>query len=207
MATNAYLAGRKTYRRPQAILLSDSPPTTYTDGNGVTYYIPQGYEVNSNQAGGNFLILSDHNRSALDFKPNRIEKRERMVNGRMRSYHIADKQTLSTSWNNLPSRAFSLTPNFDNTTGLPLGTGTQYTVDGGAGGVDLLNWYENHTGSFWVFLAYDKHDNFPANGEYGHLGQYNEVIEMFISNFDHTVIKRGGNTYDLWNVSLSLEEV
>ena len=29
---------------------------------------------------------------------------------------------------------------------------------------------------------------------------------MFISNFDYTIEKRGGNTYDMWNVSITLEE-
>ena len=53
-----------------------------------------------------FLILSDHNRGELQFSPIRIEQRQRTVNGRMRSYHIAAKLTISTSWDMLPSRSF-----------------------------------------------------------------------------------------------------
>jgi hypothetical protein len=243
-----------------------------------------------------FIILSDHNRSALDFSNERIEQRERMINGRMRSYYIDDKLSISTSWDNLPSRAFKKKPNWESdfrqayvldasgdaeenemiyelafvtenpfvigdvvdisgiiSTGYNrknatitdirvdgavhqiviagsynasyesgglitiAGVGSsensndfelQYTVDGGAGGLDLLQWYENHPGSFWVFLAYDKFTNYGRDdvADYKHLDQYNEVIEMYISDFSYTVEKRGG-IYDLWSVSVSLEEV
>lgn len=213
MATANYLMGRKEYARPQAMLWADSEPTTATTTNGKTIYVPGGNEVGSASAGDNFLILSDHNRSPIDFKPNRIEKRERMINGRMRSYHIADKLTVSTSWTMLPSRSFTDNPAFNTTTGIPglassftTTAGDQYTIDGGAGGDEMLRWYENHTGSFWVYLAYDKHNNFVSD-EYKQLAEYNQAIEMFISNFDYSVQKRGGNNFDLWNISVSLEEV
>jgi hypothetical protein len=115
----------------------------------------------------------------------------------------------------LPSRAFSVNPQFNVATGLPtasvgltqLSTDRQYTVDGGAGGNELLDWYQNHTGSFYVFLAYDKKGNFAETGQYSHLAEYNEVIEMFITSFDYTVVKRGGSNFDFWNISVTLEEV
>ena len=207
MATASYMTGRKKYTRPQAMLWSENSGTLT---NGL--YIPNGIEVNGNPGSitdtaqyNQFLILSDDNRSSLDFKTNRIEKRERMINGRMRSYHIADKLSLSTSWNMLPSRSFYTVPNFNPTTGLPEVSGfghptqadEQYTTDGGAGGVEILDWYDNHKGSFWVYLAYDKYRNFPdGEGAYAHLHQYNQLIEMFISSFDYTVVKRGANNYD-----------
>ena len=147
MATSTYLAGRKTYRRPQAMLWSDLPPVTDPATNKI---VPDGYEVNAATAGDDFIVISDHNRKDISFKPERIEKRERMINGRMRSYHVADKMTISTSWDMLPSRAFSLDPQFNATTGAVTGIGTQYTVDGGAGGNELLDWYQNHTGPFYV---------------------------------------------------------
>jgi hypothetical protein len=202
MTTSTYLAGRKKYRRPQAMMWSDLPPIT---SGGLL--VPDGYEVNAATAGDDFIVLSDHNRKDISFKPERIEKRERMINGRMRSYHIADKMTISTSWDMLPSRAFSLDPQFNVTTGAITGLGTQYTVDNGAGGNELLDWYNNHKGSFYVFLAYDKKGNFAESGQYNHLAEYNEVIEMFISSFDYTVVKRGGSNYDFWNISVTLEEV
>lgn len=222
MATANYINNRKEYARPQAMLWADSEPTTAVTSAGKTIYVPGGKEVGSATGGvlnnaltdNNFIILSDHNRGPIDFKNNRIEKRERMINGRMRSYHIADKLSISVSWTMLPSRSFANDPLFDTTTGAiglaaPFNrtTGDQYTVDGGAGGNEIIDWYENHTGSFWVYLAYDKHSNFTGLDEYSQLAEYNQAIEMFVSNFDYSVQKRGGNNFDLWNISCSLEEV
>jgi hypothetical protein len=202
MANSSYMAGRKTYARPQALLFSENPGTI-VDGK----YVPSGDEVSTyNSVGEDFIILSDHNRGSLDFGVQRIENRQRTVNGRMRSYWIADKRTLSVSWTMLPSRSFSREPNFDPATGLPLGVGTDYTVDGGAGGAELLDWYENHYGTFYVFVAYDKLDVNNGDEQYAKLGQYAEVLEMYITDFSWNVQKRGGTNYDMWDVSISLEE-
>jgi hypothetical protein len=211
MATAAYLTGRRRYQRPQALLWSENPGTL-VDG----VYVPDGYELQGNydestdtDLVNQFLILSDHNRGELNFIPTRIEQRQRTINGRMRSYHIADKLTMSVSWNNLPSRGYYQDAAFDeeglsaykNTTG-------EFTSDGGAGGVELLDWYENHTGPFWMYLAYDKYSNFGKdNAAYGHLAQYNQIMQVYIADFNYSVVKRGGSNHDLWNISVSLEEV
>jgi hypothetical protein len=154
-----------------------------------------------------FITLSDHNRGSIDFSPQRIETRQRMINGRMRSYHIADKLVISTSWSMLPSRSYALKPNF-NEEGVASTPGLEYTADGGAGGAELLEWYNNHQGPFWVFLAYDNYPLFGSdNAAYGHLGQYNQIIEMYISDFSYSVKKRGGSNHDLWDIQVTLEEV
>jgi hypothetical protein len=115
----------------------------------------------------------------------------------------------------LPSRAFSTTSDINIVTGKsphvsagkPNAADTSYTTDGGAGGVEIKDWYDNHKGSFWVFLAYDNYSNFGKTDEdFNKLNRYNEVIEMFISNFTYSVVKRGSNNYDLWNISMTLEE-
>jgi hypothetical protein len=204
MATNAYMSGRKKYLRPQAMLFADNPGTKV---NG--FYIPDGDEIGaytgSEANTKDFLILSDDNRSEIDFRTVRIEKRERMINGRMRSYHIADKLTLSTSWTLIPSRSHDDVPTFNTVTGLS--PNKSYTTDGGAGGADMLEWYDAHKGSFWVFLAYDRKGIFKGTPDpYNHLQQYNQLIEMFISDFSYSVEKRG-NKFDYWNVSVTLEEV
>lgn len=216
MSKTTYMNNRRKYSRPQAMLWSDNAGTL---DNG--FYVPLGYEVGQDLEtvtdfdNGEFLILSDDNRAPISFDIERIERRERMINGRMRSYHIADKLSVSTSWSLLPSRAFVGNPNF-NANGIPtseintnsVGLSGKYTTDGGAGGVELLNWYENHKGSFWVFFAYDKYSNFQINNDrYNRLDQYNEVVEMFISDFSYSVEKRNGSSYDFWNISVTLEEV
>jgi len=208
MATPSYMQGRKKYGRPQAILFSDNPGTLTLSLDGKPIWTPVGLEVNSlgsTTSTDSFLILSDHNRQALDFKPTRIEKRERTINGRMRSYHIADKMTLSTSWNNLPSRAFDINPFFGEN-GVPTNSVTKNTVDGGAGGNELLDWYNSHTGSFYMFLAYDNKNIFGSdNNSYHHLNQYQEVLEVYINDFSYNVTRRGAN-FDFWDVNLSVEE-
>lgn len=205
MPTSAYMQRRMEYlkggTRPQAIIWSNNSGTL---SNGA--YIPNGNE------GTDFIILSDHNRSEISLSQQRIESRQRMVNGNMRSYHIADKLNLSTSWSRMPSRAFSASVEFDAMGEIITANYTSYTVDYAAGGVDMLSWYENHPGPFWVFLAYDK---FRIDGyeNYNRLGKYNQVLQMYFSSFDYSVEKRastwssGPTGFDFWNISLSLEEV
>jgi hypothetical protein len=214
MATAAYLSGRRRYQRPQAMLWSNNAGTL---SNGL--YVPIGYEVGANAPADaatseldQFLIISDHNRQPIEFKPIRIEKRERTINGRMRSYHIADKMTIATSWDNLPSRAYPNIADFGITTGISPYKGQspsqEFTVDGGAGGAELLDWYENHKGPFWIFLSYDKYKNFAEDeNQFNHLNQYSQIMEVYISDFSYSVQKRGGTNMDLWNVSVTLEEV
>jgi hypothetical protein len=211
MAGASYLTGRKRYQRPQGILWSENSGTL-VDG----LYIPNGYEVGTDTDEADesllnqFIVLSDHNRSELSFSPQRIEQRQRTINGRMRSYHIADKMNISFSWSMLPSRSYYQNAYFDETTGQsPYKNSTgEYTADGGAGGVTILDWYNTHQGPFWMYLAYDKYSNFGEdNSAYGHLGQYNEIMEVYFSSFNYSVVKRGGNNFDLWNISVTLEEV
>lgn len=208
MAT--YMDTRQKFNRPQAIIFCEE--YEYVDNPGkddgdYTLLVPKGVEFE------NFIILSDHNRAPISMSAYRIEQRDRMINGTMRSYHIADKMNLSTSWSNLPSRAFSGDPAFSETDGdsalidetksAPAGS---YTADQGAGGVDLLSWYENHAGAFYILLAYDNYDNFNVD-QYGRLNEYSEVRQVFFSDFSYEVTKRGNSTHDFWNISMSLEEV
>jgi hypothetical protein len=191
------------------MLWSNNPGTL---SNGL--YVPNGIEVGASTQETNpdlldqFIILSDHNRGEMQFNTQRIEQRQRTINGRMRSYHIADKLNMSVSWNMLPSRGYSGLPNFNSTTGVSPNEGStlEYTSDGGAGGVELLDWYENHKGPFWMYLAYDKYSNFTDN-KFGQLAKYNQIIEVYFADFSYTVVKRGATNHDLWNISVNLEEV
>jgi hypothetical protein len=217
MASSGYLTGRRRYQRPQAALWSDNAGTLT---NGL--YVPNGYEVGTNvnpetdpDLVDQFIILSDHNRKDIDFSPQRIQQKQRTINGRMRSYHIADKMNISFGWDNLPSRSFYEVAGFDPETGKSPYTGNnieEFTADGGAGGVQILDWYNSHPGPFWMYLAYDKYSNFKTEGQitdssYAHLDQYNEIIQVYFADFNYSVVKRGGNNFDLWNISVTLEEV
>ena len=207
MATSTYMNNRKKWTRPQALLFSDNSGTLDSG-----FYIPTGNE------GEDFIILSDHNRSSISLSKQRIETRNRMINGTMRSYHTADKINISCSWTRLPSRAYSSVPSYTDGTldqtqvtasgGAFLGYNPEeYTVDGGAGGAELLSWYEDHPGPFWVFLSYDESGT-------GSLNRYTQVLQMYFSGFDYEVEKRGqawssgtASGFDFWNISMSLEQV
>ena len=198
---------RKKWTRPQALLFSDNSGTLDSG-----FYIPTGNE------GEDFIILSDHNRSSISLSKQRIETRNRMINGTMRSYHTADKINISCSWTRLPSRAYSSVPSYTDGTldqtevtasgGALLGYNPEeYTVDGGAGGAELLSWYEDHPGPFWVFLSYDESGT-------GTLNRYTQVLQMYFAGFDYEVEKRGqawssgtASGFDFWNISMSLEQV
>lgn len=200
MVSSAYLNSRKKWDRPQAIILSNN-------SDGIINGVPQISGVERED----FLILSDHNRSEISIKPNRIENRKRMANAHMRSYHIADKLSVSTSWSMLPSRSYSGDASFTTNGTLYDPSLIEYTADGGAGGEDLVRWYNENTGSFFMFLSYDNPNNFTAN-PYSpeNMKLYSEVLEVFFTSFDYAVVKRGGGTspnYDFWNISASFEEV
>ena len=240
--TPAYMLGRKKWARPQAMVWCDEMPTVDIDGN----FIPVGYELGSDPTNiseedleRSFLILSDHNRSQIGITNERIEQRQRMANGTMRSFFIADKLSIDISWSMLPSRSFKDYPNFNNedtnvsstidnsgkpqlfaqpysggaeVAAIPSGSKfysqEQYTADGGAGGGEMLEWYENHTGPFWVLLSYDKYATFGSEEDARQkLGKYSQAIQMYISNFNYSIVKRGGNNFDMWDVSVTLEEV
>lgn len=200
----AYISGRKRYARPQGLLWSDNAGTVE---GGIRF--PLGTEKED------FMILSDHNRQPISISQQRIENRQRMINGSMRSYHISDKISIGVSWSRLPSRSYSRNVNFSaNGISEMLNTDSEYTVDGGAGGVEMLDWYENHNGPFYVYLGYDKYNNnsFKVSGDitdasFDHLTVYNDVRHMYFAGFEYTVEKRGSNNFDFWNISLSLEEV
>lgn len=184
MASPTYLANRKMYTKPQAMLLADG----YTSASG--FYVPDGVEYED------FIILSDANRKEIDVKLERIENKKRMVNGRMRGYHIADKRTYSTSWNMLPSRPFAVAPEF-NTSGIATVPSTDYVADHGAGGQTIKDWYDTHPGEFWLLLSYDA-------VTYGSSAGYVEAVRVSCADFQYSIVKRG--VVDFWDVSLALEE-
>lgn len=214
MVDLTYIQNRKRYTRPQGLLFANSPGTVDSG-----YYVPEGNEFGTTNGGEylspEWMVLTDDNRKEINLSFERIEQRKRMVNGRTRSVHVADKLKLSTSWDMIPSRAFygpattAIIQEGDDRGDenyTAMAPSSRFTTDGGAGGADMLRWYKEHPGTFWVFIAYDNFHNYDAETDpWEYLGRYNERVEMYLSDFSHSVVKRGG-LYDFWNVSLSLEE-
>lgn len=78
--------------------------------------------------------VTDHNRTQLSIDVERIEKKQRMSNGTMRKYIIADKRKFSTSWTMLPKIS-------------------SQTVDGFWGADAIETFYNENPGSFVLELA------------------------------------------------------
>lgn len=128
-------------------------------------------------AGGIWRKITDHNRSPLDISVERIENKQRMVDGTLRRHVITKKRTFSASWDMLPSTNAK-------------GTGTG-TVDGGWAGEDIQEFHNETDGEFQMQLR-------------GGDGQV-ETVTVMISDFSKEVIKRG--IVDFWSLSITLEEV
>lgn len=163
-----------------------------------------------------YMFLSDHNRSTIPFNTERIGANKRMINGSMRSYHTADKLTTTVSWDDLPSRAFSTLGGYSEWTSNSSADCAKFTMDGGAGGVELLKWWQEHHGSFWVYFSIDAVPFTLSNTTV--FQGYSKVYEMHISDFDYDIKKRSGGWssggtnpvmyyMDLWDVSMTLEEI
>ena len=161
--------------RPSLIIFSSTPPLQDPDHPNKWRW----------EDGTDKLYLTDDNREPLQVNFDRIETKKRMIDGTMRSVHITDKKTFSTSWSNIPSRKLNGTESI--------------TSDGFGAGIDIKNWYESNPNDFWMLLVYDNSDTNDSSANA-------EPVHVFFDNFDFTVAKRGQYN-DLWNISLGLVEV
>lgn len=116
--------------------------------------------------------FTDHNRGQLSIDTERIEKGTRMANGTMRKYVVADKITLSMTWDNVPHS-------------------DDFTVDGFMGALDMEQFWTDNQSAITVELTLGD----------GAIKTYT----MMFTRFDMELKKRG--TYDLYSVSLTMEQV
>ena len=134
-----------------------------------------------------FRRVTEHNRAPLSINTERIETGQRMANGTMRKYFIADKLNLSVSWEMIPS--------FRNE-----------TVDGGWGAEDIKSFYESAAGRgpFRIKLNPTVFSTDLVEQSGGALEDDYTYTVMFTS-CDFTLLKRGLQPY--WSVNISLEQV
>jgi hypothetical protein len=98
----------------------------------ITFAKPQLLEFEGN-------AVTDHNRGELAIDYERIETKQRMANGTMRKYVVADKRTFNVSWEDVPNDS-------------------NYTVDGHWGGDDIKGFYDSNAGAFTLTVTYDNGD-------------------------------------------------
>lgn len=125
--------------------------------------------------------VTEHNRSELGVDSMRIEQTQRMSNGTLRKFHIADKKRFSVSWSMLP-------------------TYRSLTVDGYWGAEDLRTFYasDEGKGTFRIRI------NFAKDGTNQSSSGYEEYTVSF-TDCSFAVVKRGVQAH--WNVSMTMEEV
>lgn len=186
------LTNRKTFKRPQAVIFSDRKFAF--DNTGFEYIAP----LDLNEGTMEAIILPDHGRKPIQLGFDRIESKDRMINATSRSYWTADKITLSTSWDGLPSRLAELGQEY--VEGMQVPIGAMFLADNAAPAWLLRDWYNGHPEPFYVYLSYD---DGVVNERIGQ--RYVEERLMSFTNFNMTLNGRG--RYDMWDIDLALEEV
>lgn len=169
---------KNIWTRPALMIFSEDKPVVSNAASGQW------------NLGSNYLYLTDDNRSELQVSLERIEYKKRMINGRMRSYHVADKRTFSVNWKDLPSNKNELSE--VRFTGASAGWGSSQ---------QMLNWHETHADSFYLTLVYD-----TLSASSTPLRFRVENYNVFFDSFSYVVTKRG-QKYDLWDISMTLVEV
>jgi hypothetical protein len=141
----------------------------------------------SNKTNLRFRRVTEQNRAPLSLNVERIESGQRMSNGTLRKYFIADKLNISASWEMVPS--------FRNE-----------TVDGGWGAEDLKAFYESAAGrgAFRIKLNPTVFSTELIEQSDGALADDYTYTVMFTS-CDFTIVKRGLQPF--WSVNISLEQV
>ncbi len=80
--------------------------------------------------------LTDHNRSPISISFEKIENRERMANGTLRTYVVATKRNIKVTWDDLPRQDI-------------------HTADGFWGANSLKAFYDDYSNQpFWVTINY-----------------------------------------------------
>lgn len=142
--------------------------------------MPRGSIISIEKDGG-WVKLSEHNRSEFSMIENRIEKSQRMANGTLRKYWVADKKSFSLSWTMLPGTS-------------------AYTVDGAYGAEEIRAFYESAAGQgtfrIKINLAKDGYDQDQSGYE---------LYTVSFTNASFVVQKRGIQPH--YSVSLSMEQV
>lgn len=137
--------------------------------------------------------VTDHGRSPLSMSTERIGTDKRMANGTLRRHHVIGKRSWSCSWENLPSRNDVV--------------GSFKTADGQLAGGGIEDFYNTQNGEFTLVLrngsAIDLTAPSPSTLPYEDDDFI--VCKVMITEYSRETIKRGN--VDLWNISITLEEV
>lgn len=126
--------------------------------------------------------ISEHNRQPASIQTNRIEKIQRTSNGTLRKFFIADKKSISVSWNMLPSNS-------------------SMTVDGGYGATQIETFYNGSKGqsSFKLKISYS-----PTREEIIEVIFGSCSFDLIKRNVKESSTS---TAQEFWDVSITLEQV
>lgn len=127
-----------------------------------------------------WVKISDHGRSPLNIRVERIENKQRMANGTLRRYVVTKKRSYSTSWDNIPDEAVDFLAN-------------------GQPGKWMEQFHDEVNGEFRMRLRAGS-DQAVATGD------LTTEVKVMLTDFSKEVTKRG-TAFDLWNIDITLEEV
>jgi hypothetical protein len=161
--------------------VSNGQRTTYLPrGSAIQVYARDLY-ANPADTTKDWIRLSEHNRSEIGISIQRIEQSQRMANGSLRKFFVADKKQFSVSWNMLPGSRI-------------------YTIDNEWGALDLIEFYNSSEGQ----STFDIRLNFAKTGTNQESSGY-EPYTVSCTSFNATLVRRGEIPF--YNISMSMEQV
>lgn len=149
----------------------------------MAYLLEAGIQVSLDNV--NWQKLTDHNRDPIDISTEVIETQARMANGRMKKYVVAQKNTISVSWNYVPSK-------------------TSETADLNHGAAWIESFYRSNVGSPIYLKVVASELNSSGNFVTAKTGS--EVYTVFMNNFSKSIINRT-KISDYVNMSIDFTEV
>lgn len=158
----------------------------------MAYALESGIHVSLN--GSTWYKLTDHNRQPIDITPELIEAQNRMANGSLRKYVIAQKNKISTSWDFLP-------------------TAPTETVDGNYAGAWIESFYKSNINlPIYVKIVQSEIDpdastnSVPFNYNFKSALTGSKTYQVFITNFSKIIRKRT-SVSDYVDISIEFTEI
>jgi hypothetical protein len=149
----------------------------------MAYLLEAGIQVSLDNV--NWQKLTDHNRDPIDISTEIIETQARMANGKMRKYIVAQKKTISVSWNYVPSK-------------------TSETVDKNYSAAWLESFYKSNVGSpIHLKVVASELD---SSGNFVTAQNASEVYTVFMEKFSKSIINRT-KVSDYVSMSIDFTEV
>lgn len=159
----------------------------------MAYLIEAGIQLSLTGADGSWQKLTDHNRDPISISQELIETQARMANGKMRKYVIAQKNSISVSWNYVPSK-------------------TSETVDLNYSSTWLESFYKSNSGlPIYLKVISSELDPDPSigslpTGTFATAETGSKTYIVFMNNFSKSIINRT-RVSDYVSMSIDFTEV